>query len=72
MSKPNGYSRKTISTKIPNRRGQGLLTPEGRPHGRAVSEFREIGNEETTVVRLLAGDTDTVGVNGVGSVPDRR
>ena len=50
-----------VSTEILNCRSRGLLTPEGRPYGRTMSELGEISNEETTVVRLLASDTDTVG-----------
>ena len=72
VNEPDGYTREIISTEILNRRGRGLLTPEGRPHGRTMSEHPEISNEETTVVRLLASDADTVGADGVGSVPDRR
>ena len=49
-----------VSTEILNCRSRGLLTPEGRPYGRTMSELGEISNEETTVVRLLASDTDTV------------
>jgi len=62
VNEPNGYTKKMVSRGILNYRGRGLLTPEGRPYGRTMSELGEISDEETTVVRLLASDTDTVGV----------
>ena len=36
------------------------LTPEGRPHSGSRSELREISDEETAVVGVLAGDANTV------------
>jgi hypothetical protein len=36
----------------------GTNGPEGRPYGRTMSELPEIGNEETTVISLLASDAD--------------
>jgi len=48
-----------ISLCIENRDGVNEPnSPEGRPHGRAMSELGEIGNEETTVVSLLASNTN--------------
>lgn len=58
MNKPHGYMRKVISTEIC--RDRSLPTPEGRPYGRTISELLEISDEETAVVSLLAGDTDTI------------
>ena len=72
MNEPDGYTRKVISIKILNHRDRSLLTPEGRPHGRARSKLGEIRDEEPTAVGLLAGDTDTVKVGEASSVPDRR
>lgn len=35
-------------------------TPEGRPHSGSSSELREISDEETAIVGVLAGDANTV------------
>ena len=59
-NKPNSYAGRTGQRQIFDSRCRSLLTPNGGPNGWTMSEGQEIGNKETAVVCLLAGDADAV------------